>query len=218
MDAIVFDWDGTLADTLGGLYGANVAVMAAFGLPFDRNVYRRHYAPDWRVMYGRLGIPDDRLDEANAIWHAAIDDGAAAPAFDGVRDALARLAEAGYTLGLVTAGVRTVVGPQLARLELEALLPVTVFGDDLPVHKPDPAPLRRALEALSVADRPDRAAYVGDVPDDMRMAVAVGARAVGIASILGDPAELVAAGADEVADSVVEWVDRLLAREAGRRP
>jgi phosphoglycolate phosphatase len=218
MDAIVFDWDGTLADTLGGLYGANVAVMAAFGLPFDRDVYRRHYAPDWRVMYGRLGIPDDRLDEANAIWHGAIDGGVAALAFDGVRDALARLTDAGYTLGLVTAGVRDVVAPQLARLDLEPLLRVTVFGDDLPVHKPDPAPLRRALEALSVADRPNRAAYVGDVPDDMRMAVAVGTRAVGIASILGDPSELVAAGADEVAGSVVEWVDRLLAREAGRRP
>ena len=215
MDAIVFDWDGTLADTLGALYGANVAVMAAFGLPFDRDVYRHHYAPDWRVMYDRLGIPADRLDEANAIWHAAID-AAAAPAFDGVRDSLARLADAGYALGLVTAGVREVVAPQLGRLDLEALLPVTVFGDDLPVHKPDPAPLRRALEALGVADRPARAAYVGDVPDDMRMAVAVGARAVGIASILGDPAELVAAGADEVAGSVCEWVELLLAREARR--
>jgi phosphoglycolate phosphatase len=217
MDAIVFDWDGTLADTLGGLYGANVAVMAAFGLPFDRDLYRRHYAPDWRVMYDRLGIPADRLDEANAIWHAAVDTdtGAAPPAFDGVRDALARLTDAGYALGLVTAGVRAVVAPQLGRLDLQALLPVTVFGDDLPVHKPDPAPLRRALEALGVADRPAHAAYVGDVPDDMRMAVAVGARAVGIVSILGDPAELVAAGADEVAGSVPEWVDRLLARETG---
>jgi phosphoglycolate phosphatase-like HAD superfamily hydrolase len=116
----------------------------------------------------------------------------------------------------VTAGVRTVVAPQLGRLDLEALLPVTVFGDDLPVHKPDPAPLRRALDALGVAHRPEHAAYVGDVPDDMRMAVAVGARAVGIASILGDPAELVAAGADEVAPSVAAWVDRLLAREARR--
>lgn len=218
MDAVVFDWDGTLADTLAGLYAANVAVMSAFDLPFGPDVYRRHYSPDWRVMYRRLGIPDERLDEANLLWHSSFDRGAAAGAFDGVRDALVRLSEAGYALGLVTAGVRAVVAPQLARLELEALLPVTVFGDDLDVHKPDPAPLRRALSELGLADRPGAAAYVGDAPDDMRMAAAVGARAVGIASILGDPDELLAAGAHEVAGSVVAWVDTVLAdpREQGR--
>lgn len=213
MDAIVFDWDGTLADTLGGLYRANVAVMEAFGLPFDRDVYRRHYAPDWRVMYGRLGIPDHRLDEANELWHRAFDGADPALVFAGVRDGLVRLCAAGYDLGLVTAGVRNVVAPQLERLELAALLPVAVFGDDLPVHKPDPAPLRRALEQLGLADRPEAAAYVGDAPDDMRMAVTVGARAVGIASLLGHPDELRAAGAHEVADSVVSWIDTVLARD-----
>jgi HAD superfamily hydrolase (TIGR01549 family) len=212
MDAIVFDWDGTLADTLGGLYRANVAVMEAFGLPFDHDVYRRHYAPDWRVMYGRLGIPDHRLDEANALWHSAFDETDPILAFAGVRDGLVRLRSVGYDLGLVTAGVRRVVAPQLERLELAALLPVAVFGDDLPVHKPDPAPLQRALGELGLADRPDAAAYVGDAPDDMRMAIAVGAHAVGIASILGHPDELRAAGAHEVADSVVGWIDAILAR------
>ena len=215
MDAIVFDWDGTLADTLAGLYRANVAVMEAFGLPFDHAVYRRHYAPDWRVMYGRLGIPDHRLDEANFLWHRAFEGGDAALVFAGVRDGLARLSGAGYRLGLVTAGVRAVVGPQLERLELASLLPVTVFGDDLPVHKPDPAPLRRALEELGLADRPAAAAYVGDAPDDMRMAIAVGARAVGIASLLGHPDELRAAGAHEVAESVVAWIETVLARDPG---
>ncbi|HVL53966.1 MAG TPA: HAD hydrolase-like protein, partial [Vitreimonas sp.] len=93
---------------------------------------------------------------------------------------------------------------------LGALLPVRVFGDDLPVHKPDPEPLRVALARLGVADRPEAAAYAGDAPDDMRMARAVGARAVGIASILGQPDDLRAAGADEVADSITAWVERLL--------
>jgi beta-phosphoglucomutase-like phosphatase (HAD superfamily) len=50
MDAVVFDWDGTLVDTLGALFRANVAVLGAFGLPFDEALYRRHYSPDWREM------------------------------------------------------------------------------------------------------------------------------------------------------------------------
>ena len=61
-----------------------------------------------------------------------------------------------------------------------------------------------------MADRPERTAYVGDVPDDMRMARAAGAHAVGITSALGEAAELLAAGAREVAPSVAEWADRFL--------
>jgi phosphoglycolate phosphatase-like HAD superfamily hydrolase len=41
----------------------------------------------------------------------------------------------------------------------------------------------------------------------MRMARAVGVRAVGIASVVGDPQELLEAGADEVAATVAAWVD-----------
>jgi pyrophosphatase PpaX len=206
MQAILFDWDGTLVDSLGAFHRANSTVMDAFGLPFDEVVYRRHYVPDWRLMYQRLGIPGDRLDEANELWHATFGTGADVVAFDGVADSLARLAASGASLGLVTAGDRAIVDPQLRRTGLADLLPVRVYGDDLAVHKPDPAPLRRALELMGVAGRPGEAGYVGDAPTDMQMATAAGARGIGITSVLGDPDELRAAGASEVAASVKDWV------------
>jgi len=209
VDAIVFDWDGTLVDTLGALYDANVAVLAAFGLPFDEALYRRHYAPDWRLMYTQLGIPADRLHEANAHWERVFDAERLGRPFDGVVDALKRLRDGGYRLGLVTAANRVVAEPQIRRAGLADLLAVRVYGDDLPVHKPDPRPLRVALAELGVAD-PVRAAYVGDAPTDMRMARAVGAHGIGILSILGDPEALRAAGATIVADSVAGWVDDVL--------
>ena len=211
MKAILFDWDGTLVDTLDSLYEANAAVMRAFGVPFDVDLYRLHYAPDWREMYRRLGIDAERLDEANELWMTTYDQGAGAILFAGVDRALRRLAQAGFALGLVTAGDRAVVSAQIDRLGLADLLSVRVFGDDLPVHKPDPRPLRHALGQLGLGDRPDEATYVGDAPDDMRMARTVGAGAVGVASSLGEPDALRAAGALEVAASVPEWVDGLLA-------
>ncbi len=207
MDAILFDWDGTLADTLGSIYRANVAVMAALGLPFDVEAYRRHFAPDWRVMYERLGVPADRLDEANERWWAALDP-AATTLFPGVRPALERLAATGRPLGIVTAGRSDRVAAELRDLELEGLFGAVVYGDDLVAQKPDPAPLRLALARLGFAGRAADAVYVGDTPDDMRMAVAGGVRAVGIESILGTPAELRAAGAHETAGTAVEWIDR----------
>ena len=214
MEAILFDWDGTLIDTLGALYRANVEVMNALGLPFDEVRYRRHFAPDWRLMYRRLGVPEARLDEANDRWLAAYALGGGSQLFPGVAEGLARLAAHGYTLGLVTAGDRSVVEPQLARLGLATTFAATVFGDEVAAHKPDPGPLLAALGTLGMVDRVDEAAYLGDVPDDMRMARAVGVHAVGIVSALGEHADLIAAGADEVVGSAVEWVDAFLATAA----
>jgi pyrophosphatase PpaX len=217
MRAILFDWDGTLVDSLGAFQHANAAVMAAFGLPWDEAIYRRNYAPDWRLMYTNLGVPSDRLDEANELWHTTFAGAEDVIAFEGVAGALARLQGAGCGLGIVTAGDRLIVEPQLSRTGLGPLLPVRVFGDDLAVHKPDPAPLRRALELLGLDASPDEVAYVGDAPTDMRMARAVGVRAIGIASVVGDPHELREAGADEVAPTVAAWVDGFVAGIASGR-
>jgi phosphoglycolate phosphatase-like HAD superfamily hydrolase len=168
-------------------------------------------------MYTNLGVPSDRLDEANELWHTTFAGAEDVIAFEGVAGALARLQGAGCGLGIVTAGDRLIVEPQLSRTGLGPLLPVRVFGDDLAVHKPDPAPLRRALELLGLDASPDEVAYVGDAPTDMRMARAVGVRAIGIASVVGDPHELREAGADEVAPTVAAWVDGFVARLAPGR-
>lgn len=210
MEAVVFDWDGTLVDTLAAVYRANEVVFAAIDLPFDEALYRLHYAPDWRLMYRRLGVPPERLDEAGEHWTRTIGTAPLAEPFRGSIEAVRSLAGSGVALGLVTAGHRAVVERQLNATGLGALVPVRVYGDDLPVHKPNPRPLRVALSELGVADRPAAAAYVGDAPDDMRMARVVGVRGIGIASVLGTPEELLAAGAAEVAPSVAAWVDELL--------
>ncbi len=215
MEAILFDWDGTLVDSLGAFHAANATVMKAFGLPFDEVVYRQHYVPDWRQMYVRLGIPVHRLDEANALWERTFAAGTdVVVAFAGAAGALERLAGTGAVLGIVTAGDREVVEPQLERTGLGRYLTIRVFGDDLPVHKPDPAPLRRALELAGHGHRPETSIYVGDAPTDMKMAVTAGARGVGIESVLGDPGELRAAGASEIAPSVAVWAERHLAAGA----
>ena len=215
MEAILFDWDGTLVDSLGAFHRANATVMDAFGLPFDVVRYRQHYTADWREMYRRLGVPHDRLDEANALWETTFaSNGDAVEAFAGVEDALRRLDAAGIALGIVTAGHREVVEPQLASTGLGALLPIRVFGDDLPVHKPDPEPLRLALRLAGDGHRPDTSIYVGDAATDMQMAVTVGARAIGIESVLGERQELIRAGASEVAPSVSAWVEGHLAARA----
>ena len=210
MDAIVFDWDGTLMDSLAAVFDANAKVLAEFGVPFDEARYRAAYTPDWRVMYERLGVPLATMEAAGDRWLELYADTDDAQLLPGAAKALRRLADAGFVLGLVTAGDQVVVEAQMERLGVAGLLPIRVYGSDDVAAKPHPDPLLRALRQLERTDRAHLARYVGDVPDDMRMARAVGALGIGVESAIGVREELLAAGATAVFPSVSTFVDRLL--------
>lgn len=228
MHTILFDWDGTIVDSVEGLYDAYAVVCRRFGLPLDRTIFRRAFAPDWRLMYRTLGMPEDRIEEAGRVWTDAYQAGRVR-LFPGVEAGLERLAAAGYALGIVTGGYHEVVWPQLERLGLSHLFSVRVFGNDTMAGKPDPRPLRLALERAGRLERggrpaavpravaPEDAAYLGDALDDMRMAAAAAVRGVGIVSLIATADELLAAGATETASSTVEWIDRLLRARLERR-
>jgi phosphoglycolate phosphatase len=209
-DAIVFDWDGTLCDSLAAIYEANRVVLEELGLPFDDARYRAAYVPDWRLMYQRLGVPDDQLDVAGRRWLDLYSVAAEAGLLPRAKDALERLVAAGYVLGLVTAGDRDVVTRQLERFGISHLIPARVFGTDDIASKPHPEPLLRVLQELDRGDRLASARYVGDVPDDMRMARAVGAVGIGIESAIGSREVLLEAGASAVYPLVADFVDELL--------
>ena len=209
MRTILFDWDGTIVDSIQALFETDGAICRQIGVPFDESIFRRTFSPNWRLMYRSLGIPEERVDEAVLVWASTFHADRTRP-FPGIENALERLVGAGFALGIVTGGSRAEVEPQFARLGIDGLLTVRVYGHDTTAGKPDPQPLRLALE-MAGASRPEEAVYVGDALDDMRMAAAVGVRGVGIVSMLATPEELIAAGAVESAASVAEWVDRFLA-------
>ena len=94
--------------------------MAAFGLPFDEAIYRRHYVPDWRA-----DVPAARRARATGSTRRTSSGTRRSPAaedviaFAGVAGALARLdATPAAALGIVTAGDRVIVEPQLDRTGL----------------------------------------------------------------------------------------------------
>ena len=66
---------------------------------------------------------------------------------------LAELKERGHRLGIVTAKRRVTVELAFAKLPLEHLFETVVGGDETARHKPDPEPLRLALDRLGVTAR-----------------------------------------------------------------
>src|SRR4029078_23597 len=95
MDAIVFDWDGTLMDSLAAVFAANARVLAEYGVPFDEQRYRAAYTPDGRVMYQRLGLPESAMEAAGDRWLELYGDTDDAELLPGAGEALRRLDDKG---------------------------------------------------------------------------------------------------------------------------
>ena len=96
MQAIVFDWDGTIADTLPHMYAATEEVVAGFGLAITWDDYCRLWTPDWRTLYRAFGLPEDLIEEAGRRWWAVYRGRDEAELLPGAADALKRLHRAGY--------------------------------------------------------------------------------------------------------------------------
>jgi phosphoglycolate phosphatase len=205
--AVLFDWDGTLVDSAEASYRCYVRLFDAYGIGFDRPLFGRTYSPDWHRTYEAVGLARDRWPEADQRWleHYGAEESRLVP---GAREALRRLDEAGIAEGVVTSGDRTRVSRELSALDVERHFRTVVFGGDVLRRKPHPEALLLALERLAVA--PDRAAYVGDSPEDMEMARAAGVRAVGVPGGFPNREALLASRPDVLAPDVLAAVTALV--------
>jgi HAD superfamily hydrolase (TIGR01509 family) len=210
--AAVFDWDGTLVDTLGMIYRANVAALAPHGITMSRAWFRAGYTPDWRRAYRELGVPEAVWDDVSARWAAEMST-MRPRAMPWARRALRRLRRQGIRVGLVTASTRAVVVPNLARLNLEDVFEVAVYADEVVHGKPHPEALRRALDELGATATDS--VYVGDTIVDLEMAEAAGVHFVAVGTTTSTD-DFRAAGVPRVWPGVGAWADELLRdRRAG---
>jgi len=173
----MFDWDGTLADTAEATYRCYERVFREFDIAFDRDVYARTYSPNWYDTFRSLGLPEQRWSEADECWlrHFAEETTAL---MHGAIDVLRRLTAGGVDVAVVTSGSRDRVTREMERHGVAPFFRSCVFGSDVTQKKPHPEALMQCLERLEVAA--SEAAYVGDSPEDVRMARAAKVFAVAV--------------------------------------
>ena len=173
---VLFDWDGTLLDSFHADSQAYLAMFQDVGLKWGIRELEKHYSPDWYTVYRRAGIPKERWDEADGLWRAYY---AKHPSklIAGARRVLRQLARR-HALGLVTSGDRVRVTRQLREFALTRMFRARVCGGDTAEKKPHPAPLRMALAQMRM--EAEECVYVGDTPEDLEMAKAVGMRAIAV--------------------------------------
>ena len=123
------------------------------------------------------------------------------PLFEGMREAMAALREAGWLLGVATGKSDRGLGLALDHHGLAAQF-VTLQTADRHPSKPHPSMIEAAMAQAGAS--PATTAMIGDTSYDMAMARSAGVFAIGVAWGYHEPHELVAAGADRVAAEPAE--------------
>ena len=209
MRLAVFDCDGTLVDGQGGICAAMDAAFTQCGLPSPghaliRRIVGLSLPQAVKLLAPHAGEAQQRdLDVAyRAAYRAARERGELAePLFAGIAALLDDLRGAGWTLGVATGKSDRGLAHCLAAHGLSGHFATLQTADRHP-SKPHPAMLEAALAECGAAA--DEAVMIGDTGYDMAMAKTAGVRALGVAWGYHGADELLAAGAEAVAQSPAE--------------
>ena len=176
---IIFDLDGTLVDSAPDLHAAANRMLAEFGRhPLSLGQVTGFIGNGVPKLVERCleatGGVNGRHAEAVARFRRHYD---AAPAeltrpYPGVLAAVHAIRDAGCPLGICTNKPEAPARKLLGLLGMDGLFGVVVGGDTVAFHKPDPAPLIRAIEVLG--GHPAAALFVGDSEVDAATAADAG--------------------------------------------
>jgi phosphoglycolate phosphatase len=214
IEAVLFDLDGTLADTAADLGAVLNRLRAEAGhVPLPAETIRPHVSKGVRGLLGvgfRLAPGDDRYVELHQRFLAYYAEALCVRTrlFEGVGELLDRLEAEGIAWGVVTNKTSRYTLPVMEALGLIARATCIVSGDSSPRPKPAPDPLLLAC-AIAGAE-PGRCLYIGDDLRDMQAARAAGMGAIAAAwGYLGDGPPLEEWGADTILQSPAEVIGLL---------
>lgn len=185
-DAVLFDLDGTLLDSIALILASYHHTYAAHGLPpVEDAVILAGLGTRLEDAFG--GYVDDPVEIARMVetyreHNFALHD-AMVRSYPGVTEVVKGLRERGVPLAVVTSKRREGTLRGLAALGLSECFDELVCADDVEKAKPHPEPVHRALERLGGVD-PKRAVFVGDSTHDMEAGRAAG---VHTAAVLWGP-------------------------------
>jgi beta-phosphoglucomutase len=217
MRALIFDFDGVLADTEELHCTAFQAAVAGIGLTLVRDRYFQRYLglPDRDCLAavcaqaGRRVTPAE-LQELFVRKRAAFARVSRdAQLYPGVAETLRGL-HADFTLAIASGAFRDEIEPILTRAGVRHLFAALVGADDVRTGKPSPEPFLRALEMIrhlnGIPVTAEECLVIEDSPNGVQAARAAGMRCVAVTTH-HDRATLAAA------DAVIEHVTQLRAED-----
>jgi phosphoglycolate phosphatase len=200
--AVLFDFDGTLADSYPAITASVNHVRAAHGLPpLGEPEVRRHVGrgPDYLLEHTVPGT-DVATDLARYRAHHPSVLRTGTRLLPGAAEAVAGLKQAGLPLAVCSNKPRAFTRELLDFLGLAASIDVMLGPEDVARPKPAPDMLLAALRRLAVA--PAEALYVGDMVVDIETARGAGVAVWVVPTGSDDRAALVASRPDRLLDDL----------------
>jgi len=181
-DAVLFDLDGTLVDTVPLIIECYKAMMMR---------HRGHAGSieEWLTTIGRplsASLADIARDaqEAEALLatYIEVQDGLhdkMVTLFEGMSEVLSAANGQGFPQAIVTSKGRWMTDRSIAVSGFEGHFPVIITADDVTRAKPDPEPVHLALDRLGIAAS-RRVLFIGDSLHDLESGHAAGVQTVAV--------------------------------------
>jgi HAD superfamily hydrolase (TIGR01662 family) len=189
VEAVIFDLDGTLIDSIDIYFKIVEKALATLNLP---QVSRQRIlaAAESEDFNWALVLPEAEMDRKDEIIDEAwqIINEIAPQMFrqnvkliPGADTILRNLSSRGLKIGLVTSTQRQYLKNKMRPLEsagVDTLFEIIITSDDAHKRKPAPEPLLECAKRLQV--NPDKCIYVGDTQIDIKAGKAAGMQTVSV--------------------------------------
>ena len=207
MKLIIFDFDGTLADTRQLIVETMQQTIQALELTpcTDEQCASMIGLPLKQAFIELIPMSDEMGDRCVDTYRRIFNENNALyviPTFPNVIDTLFRLSAEGYILTIASSRSRKSLLDFVHTMHLEEIFSYILGADDVILSKPHPEPVLRTLEAFDCP--PEEALVVGDMKYDIEMGRRAGTRTCGVTYGNGSPQDLREAGADFIVNNFEE--------------
>jgi phosphoglycolate phosphatase len=190
-DLIVFDWDGTVMDSTAVIAGSIQAACRDLGLQVPDDETARHVIGLGLDQALRYAVPDlteeMRPELMERYRHHFLAQDQQIPLFDGARETIVALHQAGYRLGVATGKSSNGLDRALDSSGLKEYFHATRTADRT-LSKPNPAMLLELMDELGASA--GRTLMIGDTTHDLQMAQNANVDAVAIGHGAHPPEQL----------------------------
>lgn len=212
---VIFDFDGTLADTSEGIVKNVQTTLAAMGLPQQPVAQIKSTIGLPLSETIRLGgcVPEGRVEEGVKIYRETFFSVATGhiKLFPGVKETLLEMHSAGIRLAIATSRGANSLGVILKAYGIDGIFDEMATSSDNYEPKPSPEMVLKLMERLGAGK--DETLVVGDTTFDLLMGKRAGCRTCGVSYGNHDRATLASASPDFIVDSFPE-IKQILAYES----
>lgn len=204
---VVFDLDGTLADTLPDIAGALEKVTAKYGEYGDlQQLVRKSIGNGAKKLVERvfdaLGISKEHLEEDLAEYRAlyAKDSCIDTVLYPNTLKVLEELKKRGIAMAVATMKPRESTKEVLEKMGIADYFSLVLSADDMQAPKPDPWSVYTCAKHVGIS--PEQALMIGDSMTDVGAGKASGAVSVAVLGGYSDREKMLKSGADYLVEEI----------------